>query len=156
MKKIEAKSSKLKVLIFILVLLFIFLGVMVGIIVYNGIDNNSDNTSNIDKDGDGDVIYNTNEEVIGDKEINEVSFTNIECSFDGNQSLFKYTITNHGDKSIILDDYELVVKDQNKEVIAILVPGIDNEIKPGESYDTGNVIDMDLSNATSIELQLSE
>lgn len=98
------------------------------------------------------VIYNDNKDVIGDKEIENVSFTNIECSFDGFNSLLTYTITNNGKNSIILGDYELIVKDKDSKILAIMVPGDTSELKPKESFDIGNAIDIDLTKAFKLEL----
>jgi hypothetical protein len=56
----------------------------------------------------------------------------------------------------LLDDYEIVVKDSTGEVLAIMVPGVSGELKPGDDVDTGNSIDIDLSDVSDIELRLSE
>ena len=37
-----------------------------------------------------------------------------------------------------------------------MVPGTNQELKPSEKLETGNVIDIDLSNASSIELELNK
>lgn len=136
--------------IFICVILFL-ISLFMGINFFNKEPNNK-----IDNNRDENVIYNDNKDVIGDKEIKDVTFTNIECSFDGFSSLLSYTITNNSKKSIILKDYELIIKDKDDNILAIMVPGDNSELKPKESIDIGNAIDINLTKASKLELRLSK
>jgi len=102
------------------------------------------------------IQYNNNEQVIGDKEINNITFTNIECSYDGNNSLLTYTITNKTKETINLGEYEITIKDKDGNILAILAPNLDQDIAPNASYDTGNSINIDLTKAYSIELNLNQ
>ena len=141
--KTNSNRSKSKWLVGILILVILVLGgifIIANIYVNNGKEALDDTTNDI------------NDKFFGNKAIGDVTLSNIKCSFDGNVSLLEYTITNNGNKSVILGDYEIIVKDADKNVIAILVSGADYELKPGEEFDTGNVIDLDLSKVNSIEL----
>lgn len=100
------------------------------------------------------TIYNTNDKVVEDKNINDITFTNIECSFDGSNSLLSYTITNKTQEPVTLGEYEIVVKDKDGIVLANLVPQLDIELKPGESFDTGVSVNINLKDAYEIELVL--
>ena len=154
-KKNDNKAkSKTNLLLSILIVLIIILITLV--IIVNVMNNKKDVTNNKDNENTGNIIYNTEEEVIGDKAIGNITFTNIKCSYDGFRSLLTYTINNNGNSSIALDDYELVVKDNNDKTIAIMVPGAIQEIKAGESLEANNVIDIDLSSVAAIELRLSK
>lgn len=100
-------------------------------------------------------VYNTNEKVIEDKNINNITFTDIECVFDGNNSLLSYTITNNTQKSVVLGEYEIIVKDKKGTILANLAPRLELELKPGESFSTGTSVNIDLTSAYEIELSLT-
>ena len=153
-KKLIIAGKKEIWLIGILVLLILM--VFAIVITVKLIGKDEDITDTPINDSSEDFIYNNNKEVIEDKVIGNVTFTNIECYFDGYRSFLDYTITNNEKRSIILSDYEIIIKDNKKNIIAILVPGANQELKTGETLDTGNVIDIDLSNIASIELKISE
>ena len=102
------------------------------------------------------IIYTDNKDIISDKNIGDVTFTNIECSFDGFNSLLTYTITNNSKNNIILGNYELIVKDKDDNILAIMVPGDTKELKPTETIDIENVINIDLTKASKLELNLSK
>lgn len=101
------------------------------------------------------TIYNTNEKVIEDKNINNITFSDIECVFDGNNSLLSYTITNNTQNPVTLGEYEIIVKDKKGTVLANLAPRLDLELKPGEAFNTGTSVNIDLSAAYEIELSLA-
>ena len=150
--KNEKKTNKWVKIIFLCLIIFIIGGTV--IVSFSNKDNQLKETKD-EKATDNNLKYNTNENIIEDKVINDISFKNIECSFDGNNSLLEYTITNHSDKEINLGEYEIIIKDKKDNILAILAPVIDYVLKPNESYDTGNAIDIDLSEAASLELNLS-
>lgn len=100
------------------------------------------------------IIYNNNDKVVEDKNINNITFTNIECSYDGNNSLLSYTVTNKTQAPVTLGEYEIIVKDKDDKILANLVPQLDVELKPEESFDTGVSVGIDLSKAYAIELVL--
>lgn len=102
------------------------------------------------------IKHNTNQQVVEDKEINNITFTNIECSYDGENSLLTYTITNKTTETINLGEYDITIKDKEGNILAILAPTLDQNIAPGESYETGNAINIDLTTAYSIELNLNQ
>lgn len=154
--KEQKNSSTLLTVVLILLIIILVAVLIMGKAFTNSKEelsetpNNGENTNNT---VDENAIYNTNEDVIGDKILGDITFTNIECSFDGNRSLLEYTIINNGNKAVKLGNYELVVKDEEKNIIAILVPSANYELKPGEEYNTGNAIDINLSKVHSIELR---
>lgn len=137
------------------VVVFVILIVIVIVLIYfkkneqNGGDDEKKPTTN-----QGEVQYNTNQKVVEDKNINNIVFTDIKCSYDGYNSILEYTITNRTSEVVNLGEYEIVVKDKDGVVIANLSPILDVDIAPGESQETGNAINMDLSNAYEIELVL--
>lgn len=98
----------------------------------------------------------TNEKLNIEKEqnINNIIFTNINCEYDGHISVLKYTVINKKETTINLGTYEIKVKNKNDEVIANIVNVLDQDIKPNEKVDTATSIDIDLTQADSIELVL--
>ncbi|MBQ8681749.1 MAG: hypothetical protein IJ509_02435 [Bacilli bacterium] len=153
---LKKDNKKRKIILIGLIILIIGSIVGIGISMMNKpiedekkIDD--EQISNIDKN----LIYNTNEDVVSDKVVGDISITNIECYFDGNISLLDYTITNNGKENIKLNEYELIVKDSDGNILAIMAPTIDYELKPDEAYDTGSAIDIDLSDVSTIEVNLN-
>lgn len=124
--------------------------------IFNGFNKEDKPSNNKENNRDENAIYNDNKDVVSDKKVGDVEFTNIECSFDGFSSLLTYTITNNGKDSIVLGNYEIVVRDKDNNILAIMVPGDISELKSKESLDIGNAIDIDLSKASKLELRLSK
>lgn len=96
------------------------------------------------------IIYNPN--ITEEKNIDNIIFKDIECSYDGFYSLLTYKIINKTNNTINLGEYEIVVKDKDNNILANISPSITEDLKPNEEIETGNAIDIDLSNATSMEL----
>lgn len=145
----KIKSNKKLLIIGAITILLI---AIVAVVIMN----KNNNKNPIDDPGKKEIHYNTNEKVVEDKNINNIAFTDIECSYDGNSSLLKYTITNHTGKTINLGEYEIIVKDKEGNVIANLAPVLDYDIGPEKSFETGNAINIDLRKAYSIELVLDK
>ena len=124
--------------------------------MFNGFNKDDKPNNNKENNRDENIFYNDNKDVVSDKKVGNVEFTNIECSFNGFSSLLTYTITNNGKNSIVLGSYEIVVKDKDNNILAIMVPGDTSELKSKESIDIGNAIDIDLTKASKLELRLSK
>ena len=113
-----------------------------------------ENKTNLSKETTTIEKHNTNEKVIEDKTINNIKFTDIDCVYDGNYSIITYKIINTGNTTVNLSEYELIVKDKEGNIITNILPDIDKNLQPNEEYETGNTINMDLSKAYSIEIQI--
>lgn len=146
------ENIKGKAIIGIVVLVVLLLG-FIGVKVFYDYKNNANKDTEQKKETP--IKYNTNEGVVQDKDIGGITFTNITCKYDGTYSVLEYTITNHTDQDINLGEYEIIVKDKQGNILANIAPTLDYNLKVEESYDTGNAIDIDLSDAYSIELVLS-
>ena len=102
------------------------------------------------------IIYNTNKSFIKEHNIEGITFTNIKCSYDGKDSLIKYTITNKTDKDINLKDYKVLVKDKKGTIITYIYVDFNKKLKPKEQKQYRNsVVGVDLSKAYSLELKLN-
>lgn len=150
-QKKEIKKSSNTLLIIIVCIVMIIISIVIGVVSYNL---GKKSIPKVKKEEEPTIKYNTNEEIVKDKEINGILFTNIECAYDGNISLITYTIKNNTGETINLKEYDINIKDKEGNLLAIMSPNLDKEIAPGESFDTGNSIDIDLSNAYSMELNL--
>ena len=146
-KKEKKKNYNMTIIGVIILVLVIAIGG--GIIIFNRFSQKepSDDVKNNEK-----TNYNTNTGVVEDKIINNILFSDIECSFDGNYSLLTYKITNQSNETMIIGDYEITVKDKSDNVLANMVLSITEELEPNESIDSGNAIDIDLREAYQIEL----
>ena len=148
--KIGGIEMKKKTLLIITISICLVLVIILIIVMVNQNKPLEENRNNLIPG----TTYNNNDKVVEDKNINNITFTNIECSYDGNNSLLSYTITNKTQAPVTLGEYEIIVKDKDGEILTNLVPQLDMELKPGESFDTGVSVNIDLSDAYEIELVL--
>ena len=72
----------------------------------------------------------------------------------GEYSIINYTIVNNTKETINLKEYEVIIKDKDGTILAIISPNLDENIEPGKTRDTGNAINIDLTKAYSMELNL--
>ena len=147
------KNSNSRLIIGIILLVVLVIGI-VGVTSVKFLHTDNKEKDTVEEDDFG-IKYNTNEDMVKDKDVGGVLFTNIECSYDGNMSLITYTIVNNTDKDINLMEYEVVVRDDGGNILTTIAPTLDRNIAPKESFDTGNAVDIDLSNAKSMELVLN-
>lgn len=152
----DKKKEKMPIIWSVSVLFCILLFLISLFIGIKSFNKEKEPNNKIDNNQTENIIYNDNKDVTSDKEIDNVIFTNIECSFDGFSSLLTYTITNNNKKSIVLEDYELIIKDKDDNILAIMVPGDTSKLKSKESIDIENAIDIDLTKAFKLELRLSK
>lgn len=148
LKKIDFQNlinNKKSIIIGAFSILLLLIIIIIVIITINSNNNNNPTTN--------DPAYNNNKDVISDKNINGVTFSNIKCSWDGFPSLLEYTVTNNSNQTIILANYEIIIKDKQNKIMAITVPGSNQELKIGESLNLDNILTVDLSEATKIELK---
>lgn len=90
-----------------------------------------------------------------EQNINNIVFTNIECDFDGTYSLLTYKIINKTNETIKLEDYEIIIKDKEDNILANIAPSITKELQSNEEVETGNAIDENICNAHKLELKIN-
>ena len=122
-----------------------------GIILFN--NNNKDNNKNLKENK---IIENDEPGIIEDKTIGDIKFSNIECFTENKSTTVKYTITNNGDETVTLEEYELVFKDKDKKVIGTIYAGTSTEIDAEESLNIETTSAVNIEEATSMELKLVE
>lgn len=133
------------------IILCLLLAVTIGLIILKNTYPKTKPTKN--KEENEEIQYNTNSGVTAEKTINNLLFSDIEFSFDGTTSLLTYKITNKSKENISLENYEIIIKDKSDNIIAIVVPSATEEIEPNETIETGNTIDIDLSEAYTLDLK---
>ncbi|MBR2678608.1 MAG: hypothetical protein IKE63_04245 [Bacilli bacterium] len=101
------------------------------------------------------LVYNKNESFIKSQKIDGIVFKNINCSYDGKNSLISYTIVNETKKKINLSNYDVFVKDKKKVIITKIVANVQQELEPKKGVDMANsVVGVDLTDAYYLELKL--
>lgn len=94
-----------------------------------------------------------NETIIKDQNVDGIIFKDIHYAFDNYNSIIEYTILNNTDKTVILSEYEFVIKNEIGNILAVLAPDLGVTLAPLEEYRTGSAINLDLRNGFSIEVK---
>ena len=124
--------------------------IVIIIIILSCIKLNRNNTPK-----DDNLIYNNNKSFIKTQKVKGIVFKNIECSYDGKDSLLTYTIINDTKKKIYLKNYDVYVKDKHNTTITKIAANVTQTIKPKEELQMANqVVGVDLSKAYYLELKL--
>ena len=101
------------------------------------------------------VTYNKNDNFLKEQNVDGILFKDIECSYDGKDSLIKYVIVNNTDEEIYLSNYDIVVQDKNKNHLIRIVAGFEQNLEPKEEVKrSSSVVGIDLSDAYYMELKL--
>lgn len=100
--------------------------------------------------------YNDNKEFKQDIEERGLLFKNIECTFDGNESMLSYIIINKTDKDIQLGEYDLLVKNSKGEVLVTISPNLEQVLKKDEELEIRNAVNIDITDAAILELDLKD
>lgn len=138
----KRKIKKIYIIIICLICLLMFFGLI------KLIGSNS-------KEVDDNLIYNKNKSFIKHQKINGIAFKDINCTYDGKNSLITYTIINETNKDIYLSNYDVIIRDKNKQIITKIVASYSENIPPKKKISMANsVIGVNLSNAYYMELKL--
>ena len=100
------------------------------------------------------IQYNKNKEFLKEQKIENLVFSNISCEYNGTDSSLSYIITNTSKEKIHLNEYEIVIKDKKENILAKINPNYDTDLEAGEKFNTTNSVSVDLTKATSIEINL--
>lgn len=138
----KRKIKKIYIIIICLICLLMFFGLI------KLIGSNS-------KEVDDNLIYNKNKSFIKHQIIDGIAFKDINCTYDGKNSLITYTIINETNKDIYLSNYDVIIRDKNKQIITKIVASYSENIPPKKKISMANsVIGVNLSNAYYMELKL--
>lgn len=145
------KKKKRNILMITLIIL-ILLAISIIVAVKALKSNNNSLTTTPDPEAE---IYNYKQEVIQSQEVNGITFTNIECYWDGTNTNISYTITNTTDQIVNIGKYKIEAYDDTDTKIYSLSPYLGKDLSPGEEYEELISTADNLSEAYSIKISLN-
>lgn len=98
--------------------------------------------------------YNTNEGVIENKEVGELKLTNTSLLTEENSSTLVTLVTNPTDKAISVRIFNIYVKDKSGKTLVTLQGYVGGEVPAGQSREITSNVDMNLSNAYTVEYEI--
>ena len=98
-------------------------------------------------------IYNQNKSFIQKKEYQELIFDNIECSYDGKNSMLSYDIINQTNETIHLQCYNIDILDKNNNILTSIVLNLEEDIEAGKTRRINNEININITNATQMVIK---
>lgn len=102
---------------------------------------------------DNNFVYNRNGSFLRKQVVKNVTFSNIECYYDGANSLISYIISNQTNKKIYMGKYKILVKAKDGSLITSIVVDFSQSIKAKQKIEYRNqVVGVDLSDAYSMEI----
>ena len=112
-----------------------------------------DNKKNNTKD---DVKVNTEENVIKDQTFEGLTFTNTSLTTTNGVSTLITEVSNSTGSDYTLEEFTITIKNKAGEVITTIPGYVGDVIKNGETRTINSSIDIDLSNASSIEYSVKK
>lgn len=102
------------------------------------------------------TIINTNEDVIKDQEFEGLKMTNTSLVIEAGVSTLVTEVSNNTGADYYLNQFVITVKDADGKVITTLPGYVGDVIHNGEVAVINSSIDIDLSNAASIEYSVTK
>ena len=104
---------------------------------------------------ENDKIYaNTNEGIIKDQELGSLIFTNTSLVINDGLSKLTTVVTNTSEEDVLVDLFDITLKDQDGNVIAVLVGDPLGVVPALESRTIVSECSIDLSHATTLEYSI--
>ncbi len=98
--------------------------------------------------------FNTNEKVVENKNVEDLTLTNTSLKVDKNYSTLVTLVSNPTKEDKEVRIFNIHVKDKNGNEIVTLQGYVGDVIPAGESREITSNVDMDLSNAADIEYEI--
>lgn len=98
--------------------------------------------------------FNTNEKVIENKKVEDLTLTNTSLKVDKNYSTLVTLVSNPTGEDKEVRIFNIHVKDKKGNEIVTLQGYVGDVIPAGESREITSNVDMDLSNAADIEYEI--
>ena len=130
-------AKKSKIIIIGLIVVLIVIG---GYFIVRSVTSNNE-----DK-----IQSNTNENVIKDQEVGGFQFTNTSLTYENGKSKLTIRVKNITDQDIVLQSFDIIVKDKNGKEMTTLLGYIGDTIKAGETRVITSEENMNLMEAESI------
>lgn len=133
-------------------IVILFLVVILATIIILELTNKINITDIGNEKNNSNVIKNTNENVIKDAKLKGLDLTNISLSYVKNVgSTFSVTLKNNTNEVINLESFNITLKDENNNTIAVLVAYVGGNIDPKQENSIKVTAKEDISKATSVE-----
>lgn len=114
------------------------------------------NKKNEDTDKNKEIV-NTNKDVISNKEVSNILFSNIKYVYYDNKTEVSFVITNNNEENIKLSHFLINAYDESENLIGTIHPICDLVINAKDTLSDFSVItENDFSNAYSIKFELPE
>ena len=97
------------------------------------------------------IESNTNENVIADKKLDDLTFTNTNLITENGVSELTTTVTNNSDIDITIDTFKILIRNKNGDIVKETVGYIGGIIKSKGSKMIITSMNIDLGNAYDIE-----
>jgi hypothetical protein len=102
------------------------------------------------------VQVNTEKDVIKDQEVDGITLTNTSLIVTDGISKLVTEATNTTDSDYELDEFTIIVKDADGNVITTIPGYVGSVIKSGETRTINSSVDIDLINAKSVEYEIKK
>lgn len=117
-----------------------------------GKKNNDDNQpSNKDNQEVTGPIGNTNESIIAEQTVDGIKFTNITLVSENENTVFTADVVNTTETATDVKSFNIIYKDQDGKEIVTLLVYVGKNLEPNGISSISTSVDMDLSNAKSVE-----
>ena len=136
-------------------LMTLSLVLVVGLVVGCGCKKKDDSKKG-NKEKQPVVKTNTEPEVIKDREVDGIKLTNSSVITTDGVTDITTSVTNPTSEDYHLDEFKIIVKDKNGDVMITLPGYVGDVIKAGETRTIRSSVSMDLSNAKSIEYEVAK
>ncbi len=98
----------------------------------------------------------SNEEVIGDKEVDVFKLTKTSLVYENGSSTLITSVYNTSNETQYIKSFNIVIKDDSGNVMVTLLGYIGEEIPSGDTRQITSSSDLDLSKAASIEYTINK
>lgn len=127
-----------------------------GLILATGCGKKTNNNTNTPSDNNDNPTVvepsaNTEEAIIGEQTIDGLKITNVTLISQGERATFSADVVNITDAPIDAKSFNIIYKDKDGNEIVTLLGSISSTINPNESVTVTSGVDMNLSNAKSVE-----
>ena len=103
-----------------------------------------------------DVKTNTEENVVKDQEVDGLKMTNTSLTITNGISTLVTEVSNNTGSDYQLEEFTIIIKDKNDNVLATIPGYVGETIENGSTKTIDSSIDIDLSNAASVEYKIKK
>ena len=143
------KKNNKKIILVVIAILLIGMLISLTIIKHN-------DSSKKPSTEESTIKLNKSSGIIEDRNIDNIIFSDIECSIENGNTTIRYKVTNNNDVSTILGEYNLIFKDKNNNIIGTVYAEDNTSIEPNSYLNITNTATIDLTKATVMEIEFKE